>query len=420
MLVEELLTEKLGNLSKLNVGSLINVLKQTGSKGKRGYNTSPTGKRFGGGYASDVSSTSDVVDVGPIKNGIAGLRKAYKDHDTAKAFALYVGGKPVAFGKFSGYDLGGASRTGMLAYDLSQFKDQVEAKYADELAQAKKEKNTWKINNIEHEIERESGKSFHVKKERNWSYHGDDESKKYQDEHYHGKLHDTSSLAEFLKNVFALAGDKTVTAKLVLSDTTAGKKRTARWGNKPEPRALDVHTALDDLKTRLKKYKLTKKPTAASVKDFMKMLGSNLDAVSIGGRTFKTKGGESAYSKASALNVLNGKPFDVQYDAAEPSKYDHLSIKYVFNPETGILAPYGASWSDENGKSQHEVLDSEQFMKHEVGVKDTSKDTVMTKVLTALKNSPHSAQELINKSRKAGHDHPEFAAIEKSIAASKA
>lgn len=418
MLVEELLTEKLGNLSKLNVGPLINVLKQSGSKGKRGYNTSPTGSRFGGGYGSDVSSTSDIVDVGPIKNGIAGLRKAYKDHDDAKAFALYVGGKPVAFGKFSGYDLGGASRTGMLAYDLSQFKDQVEAKYKDELEQAKKEKNTWKVNNIEHEIERESGKSFHVKKERNWSYHGDDESKKYKDEHYHGKLHDTSSLAEFLKHVFALAGDKPVTAKLVLSDSEAAKKRTARWGNKPVSRDVDVHRALEDLKTRLKKYKLTKKPTAASAQEFLKMASGNLDAITIGGRTFKTKAGEGHYSKSSALNVLNGRPFEVQYDAAEPGSYDHLSIKYVFDPETGILAPYGASWTD-NGKKQHEVLHADNFMKHEMGLKDTSKDAVMKKILTTLKDHPYSAQELIDKARKAGHDYPEFEAIEKSIKASK-
>src|SRR5271167_1365708 len=138
MLLEELLYEKLGNLSQLKVGSMLNILKQSAYQKRRGgYEVGFTGNKFGGGGYSGsrggFGSTSDIVDVGVIKGGIGGLRKAYKAHEDAVGFALYVGGKAVCFGKFTPHELAGSSRVGLFSYDLSQFKAEIDKQFQEKM-----------------------------------------------------------------------------------------------------------------------------------------------------------------------------------------------------------------------------------------------------------------------------------------------
>ena len=71
---ETVLQENLGNLAKLNIGPLINVLKQP-SNGRSG-SAGPVDKKF---QTYNIGSTSEIVDVGQLKDGLKSLRKAYKD-----------------------------------------------------------------------------------------------------------------------------------------------------------------------------------------------------------------------------------------------------------------------------------------------------------------------------------------------------
>src|SRR5271163_4733907 len=141
LLYENILVEKLGNLSQLKVGSMINIVKQSGNMGSgsgrrsSGPHTSPIANKFGAGHTrSDIGANSQIIDVGVLKDGIKSLRQAFKKHETAKAFALYVGGKAVAFGTFDAHDLGGQARGGVFAYDLTPLEGEVKAHHAAKVA----------------------------------------------------------------------------------------------------------------------------------------------------------------------------------------------------------------------------------------------------------------------------------------------
>src|SRR5271154_6472566 len=141
LLYESTLFEKLGSLTDLKVGSMINILKQSGHMGSgsgrraSGPHTSHIGNKFGADHTrSDIGANSQIIDVGVLKDGIKGLRQAFKKHESAKAFALYVGGKAVAFGTFDAHALGGQARGGIFAYDLTPLESEVKANHAAKVA----------------------------------------------------------------------------------------------------------------------------------------------------------------------------------------------------------------------------------------------------------------------------------------------
>ena len=350
-IAEAILVEKLGNLAQLGLGPLINILKQRVGSGRRGEWTGEVGKKF---VSQKIGSTSEILDLGPIKDGIKSIRKAYKLHDTADAFALYIGGKPVLFAIYSDYDLAGASRTGMLAYDLTAFKDTIDAMDTEALAGKS-------------EYERKYGTTQATKvttyreKERSpW----DIERGRKGPEKYQGDVVQTRDLAakiDLIMNIAKRIGQP-VTAKLVLRDVAAQEKRQKRYFTQQE-----INHAVKSLSARLAIYKNQKQPTADTIEDFIAMSVNNqAKKVQFAGSTYVLKA--EAYDKVNPTDLLSGKPFKISYRTADPGSYDSLDLTYAYDPKTNQLKPIYANWYDRRDPAnrynrQEAVLDPVGYLK---------------------------------------------------------
>lgn len=387
----ELLVEKLGNLSQLKAGKLINVLRQ-GTYGRSHLTASEDGSKFSSIPGIKVLGTeSEIVDAGVIKKGISDLRKAYRQHggedEDVAAFALYVDGQAVAVGRFSTYDLAGSSRFGLLAYDLTPVKDALSPKA--KVTSAKQEEN-WR-----------TGKMVN----------------------FTGEITTTAALGTFIEKLLGLAGDKRVTCKLVLADKELVGKRRERHARLT---GKEVFTGLEALNNRLKKFKLSKMPTADTIDEFIEKAKTETGkAIQFAGRTFSTTP-RSYGEKIDPIALLSGKEieFDVSYENVEPGEYDSLLIYYVMKPKTGSIAPWKAVYNskvDDKLERVTAVLDHERYLKRHHGVKDASdKNDVMKALLTRVKNGEKmQAKEMISALRQAKKDWPELDVVEKSLNDSK-
>jgi hypothetical protein len=401
------LNEDLGNLAKLNVGPMINVLKQSGGYGKRGDFISPVGKKF---TYHGIGSTSEIVDVGQLKDGIKSLRRAFKTHDDdARAFAVYIGGTPVMFGTYSSYELAGRSRAGRLAYDLAPFSDTV-----DQLdAASKAGQPDWRRPAV-------TRKTTYREKEPYWSkYSG--EPKPTQPERYQGDMVSTDDLIQVFDTIMAIskAVNQPVTAKLVLSDKVAQEKRQKRYNNR------EIQDGANDLMTRLKKYKLSKKPTVNTIEEFIQYAMDNPGkTVQFAGRSYVLKAG--GYDTITPADLLSGKSFAAKYSTADPNSYDSLDLTYRFDAREGTLKPVFAVWYDKSNPArprdrQEAVLDGPGYARMKLKIDPTNKARVIPALLTMAKNMQwHDLELLVLALRKAGTDWPELDIIEKSVATEKA
>lgn len=392
-----MLYEDLGNLAQLNAGPLINVLKQTGYSSTRrrgGYSgTSAISNKFQF-QQHGIGSTSEIVDIGVLKQGIKNLRKAFKDHENAKGFAAYIGGTPVMFGITDSYELAGSSRESLVAYDLTKWKDIIDQMYA---GQYRKPSTT----------------TF---KQEEPSRYGDrpDQPRKYA-----GTMMDTSQISSMftiMQEISKQTGEP-LTAKLVLGDTAAIEKRRRRFD------AREIQTGAKDLRTRLAMYKNSKKPTVNSVKEFIAMsLRTPGAKVQFSGTTYNLK--SSSYDKIDPTNLLRGIPFSVSYSSADPGVYDSLNITYKFDTETNQLLPINASFTDRRGGKyahQEEILDPRLYLIHNLQTRKLDdKDVILPKLLTMIRDRKTAeAEKMIKALDQLGTDWPELAAIRKSINAMK-
>lgn len=409
---EAVLVEKLGNLAQLGVGPLINILKQ--HKGGR-HGLTPVKSKFDTGYGySQIGSTSEIVDIGQIKKGLTDIRKAYKtinaerEKGGSEAFALYIGGKPIAFAVFDAEALAGSSRTGKMAFDLSAFKPAIEQ--IDQARTAEiQAKSAWK-----RPAEPTRITTAQDREERWYDYKKDDYSK--QTYTYQGEIHTTGQLKEFfeLAEKIATLSGQPLTAKVVIGDIVGVTKRQKRYNIK------QIEAGTEDLKTRLARYKNTKKPTVATVEDFIAMSLKNPGKqVRFAGVTYNLK--SSSYDKLDPIDLLRGKPFQVRYSSADPGSYDSLDLTYSFNADTNQLSPIYATWYDKTEAAnrynrQEGVLDPIGYLKMKLGpVKLNDKDTIIKKVLEKFKaNQYKEVKNLVDSLRKTGIDWPELAAIDKS------
>jgi hypothetical protein len=404
---EELLLEKLGNLNSLKLGKLVKVFHQQIHHLRNGPKSSPIGKKLY--HFSGISSTSEIIDAGEIKS-FADIKKLYKKHETTKSFVLYVKDKAIAVGIFSDYEIAGPSRSGLLAWDLEPFKDKIETAKTAEKDLARSE---WAKSDIDNKY-----------KEKLSSASTGKESWEKVEKEYAGKAVQTGYLKAFIEELKTLADNEKITCKLVLNDKTANDKRMDRSRNRPSQ--FELESALRDLNVRLQKYKLSKKPTASNVEEFIKYtLEGKIKVVQLSGRAFKTSADDSSLTKVNPSSLLKGTPFSVSYSSAEPFSYDSLYIYYSYDPEEGTLAPFKATWSgkDEDGKLVERIatLEHKRYLKHEFGIKGEDKESVIKGILTLVKDSKFDkAENAISSLRKSGHDYPEFKVIEKSIAAEKA
>jgi hypothetical protein len=415
MLINELLNEDLGTLQQLNVGPLINILKQGGghrSKGRHGVTYDNT-REIGGKFAmQSVQNTSKVSEPILLKagQGIKTLRKAFLDADkgneTTAAFALYVDNQAIAFGTFTYENLRGGARTGLFAYDLTPLADEInkadDEKHAAEPKYYRDEGRPRKPSDISSYHEKERHRGYNEPKDTVLKPH-----------RYQGHTISTGELGMFItkiEGIIAKTGG-TLTARLVMNDKTAQLKRNSRYSNK------EVNNFGVDLKRRLAIYKNSKKPTVETIQQFIAYsLAHPGKNVQFAGHTYRLVA--EHYDKIDPVALLKGQSFTTTYRCIDPDSYENLKLIYRFEQSTNQLIPIKAEWSDATGaksKSQEAVLDAKGFVKAEFGSKALDKETVIKSLLERMTNTYYSkAMNLSLALINSGYDWPELKTIYKS------
>lgn len=412
------LDEDLGNLAQLGVGPLIKILNQPFSRGGSGRRASSphigaVGSKF---YSSGdgIGTRSPIVDLGVIKRDVMKeIRKFFKKDESAKAFALYIGGTPVLFATTDDYQLAGTSRISRAAYDLTPFEEEykahIEATYA-------KYQSRPSIKTARDKTEREY--------KNNWRDSYD------VIKHYQGDVFTTGELANVIAIIEAIAKavNKPITAKAVMHDRESAQLHYQRYQNKPEPRIRDAYTMAQDLRVRLARYKNTKRPTVDTIEEFIKLaLNGGAKVVNFAGHPYQMA--TTSYDKIEPAALLSGKPFRVSYKSNDPQDYRTVDVHYMFDRETNLLTPFKADWKSSEdtpyGAGQTAVLDIKGYLRSELKIATLNKDRVLPALLKMYKDSPgvttyRRVLSIIAALRKAGEDWPELAAIEKSAKANLA
>lgn len=425
MRVNDVLLEDLGNLAQLNVGPMINMLKQpgVGSRGKTGDIDHISGNKFANKH-NGVSSTSPIEDGGVIKN-MAGLRKVVRDNQAAVGFALYIGQHAVAFALSDSDTLAGASRYSSVAYDLTPFNNILKKVEDDAIAAHNATANSWN--------QKQAGETPRLPNSANpiqSAFQKDDTRYNYttrQQEplptkHFQGRGVSTSELKELFADfeLVSKAVNQPITCKIILRDNEADTKRRDRYNYNSSLSSADIKSGREQLMIRLKKFKLSKKPSANSIEEFIAMSLNGVKIAQFGNRSYSLVA--QTYDKVDPLVLLNGGGFTTRYKSVDPGSYETVDLSYRYDPESGMLKPYYATWSDpseaEYGKRKKEaVLDSKQYLQAKLGAKLTDKPAVVKSLLEKFKaNQYNEVLMLINSLQATGADWPEFAAIKKSIA----
>jgi hypothetical protein len=374
------LLEDLGNLAQLDVGPLINVLKQHGWSNPKGNHIGGIEKSFHRHWDMPVGSNSPVVDIGNLKDGIKTLRKAFKTYEAAAAFAVYIGGKAAMFGTTDSDTLAGSSRAGRLAYDFRPWEAAVKAAHEKEHA----DKPAYRKPSLPNLT------TIHSADIRNYRDPKDTwDNPQYVTKHYAGDMISTSSLAALftiMQHISKEIGEP-ITGKLVLRDMKARETRRARSLNKLNKK--DIVDGVNDLKTRLTIYKNNKKPSVDTIEDFIaRSLKKPGSIVQFAGRPYNLSA--STYDKLDPLSLLKGKSFTTSYASNEPSGHNSVQLTYRFDADTNQLLPISATWNDNTNpdrpRSQTAVLDPKGYLLNALGIKKLDKPYVIPKLLEKIKN----------------------------------
>jgi hypothetical protein len=346
--------------------------------------------------------TQENQIAGVDKKGLADIRKAFKTHVTAKAIALYVDNKPVGFAKFDSEDIGHASREGVLAYDISAYQDKIDA-FDDAINQTKSE---W-----EKKYSPSKTKSTTILSKESIDYSRARDAAGNYKTYIHKHVGEITSTAMLSKFIDLIMNFGEVTFKLVIAEDR--KKRLDRTNNKPISREY-LSLFNTDLKTRLAKYKLSKKPTASNIEDFLKAAEKGIGVIQFAGSSYHLQ--KSAYQDIEPVQLLNGKSFTIRYKTATPGHYHDVEVEYSFDKTNGMLMPLTVKWSDKNsGEDFHKVLNKPTWLRnHKVGI--DNKANTIKELLTLFKaENFNKVKDLIGMLRDDGADWPELATIEKSI-----
>lgn len=371
------LLEDLGTLAQLDVGPLLDVLKQYGWSNPKDSRIGHVEKTFHREWDMPIGSNSPVVDIGNLKDGIKTLRKAFKTYEAAVAFAVYIGGKAAMFGTSDAYTLAGGSRVSKLAYDFRPWEAAVTAAHEKEHADkpAYRQPSLPRLTTI---------RSVN---DRNYS-HPDDayNNPQYVNRHYAGDMVSTGELANLFTIMQHIAKDtgEPLTGKLVLRDMKARETRRTRQLSRQE-----INAGVKDLKTRLAIYKNSKKPSVDTIEDFIAVsLKKPGSIVQFAGRPYKLSA--STYDKIDPLSLLKGKSFTTKYASNEPDGYNSVQLTYRFDADTNQLLPISATWSDntkpDKPRTQTAVLDPKGYLQNALGVKKLDKPYVIPKLLEKIKN----------------------------------
>lgn len=389
MNINDILNEDLGTLTQLGVGPLINLLKQPvryGSYGRRGGDPDiyEIGKRF---QHTNIGSTSEIRDVGQIKQGIKSIRKVFKENEDAEGFALYIGGYPVMFTITDAYNLAGSSRSNLVSYDLRKYSEVVNKLTAEKYI--KPAHTTIRLKDPEYFDRIKLPKPFA------------------------GSVYSTSDLSDLIDLIQKVAADinQSLTAKLVMKDVVAAQKKLKRYTNN------EVATGAKDLKTRLAIYKNSKRPSVNTIEEFVKMsLNKPGKTVQFAGYTYLLSA--KALDKTDPVKMLSGEPFKVYYNVVDPGSYNSLDIVYRYEKEDNQLIPIKATWYDRAGdsrESQSAILDIKGYLKSYLKIKSLDQNTVINALMNDFKQ--HNLKHMllmVNALKKAGYAWPELGVLEKS------
>lgn len=400
----EILDEALGTLSQLNAGPLINVLKQSGYTSGRGARGTPVISKDQPKFQKpDIGSESPIVDAGKIKS-IADIRKAYKKVEYPAGFALYIGTTTVALGIYDSWDLGGSSRSGQLAWDFTKFHNELDS-VMEKMNAGKPFYASTRVH--------VKPTSIQDKEEESYNYYPRPGESRFTTKQvkYTGDTKTTAGAAQLIEIAAAVAAEvgQPLMAKLILTDMEARKKRSSR-----QQIRYELSRTGDDLKTRVAKYKLSKKPTANNIKEFVDaVMAKKLSTIQFAG------GAYSLSSNTDAVPVqalLHGKPFNASYRTATPGHYDSVDITYVYSD--GGIVPIAARYKNNNdGTYVDEIIDPMTYAVKSLGIKNPNdKDTVVKRLLELLKNNNlKKVQQELKLFRDIGNDWPELNVIEKSL-----
>lgn len=391
MNINDILHEDLGTLAQLGVGPLINLLKQRVRYGGYGRREDPTiyeiGKKF---QHTEIGSTSEIRDVGQIKQGIKSIRKAFKDNEDAQGFALYIGGYPVMFTITDAQQLAGSSRSNLVAYDLRKYSEIV-----NKLPAVKY------IKPAHTTIGTKDPEPF---------------TPPYFDSikiPVAGGVYSTSELSDLIELVQNIATDinQPLAAKLVMRDVVAVQKKIKRYTNK------EIAAGAKDLKTRLAIYKNSKRPLVDTIEDFIRISLKNPGkTVQFAGYTYFLSA--KALDKTDPVKMLSGEPFKVYYDVVDPGSYNSLDIWYRYEKDDNQLVPIRANWHDRSSQereSQSAILDVKGYLKHHLKVKSLDQNTVINALMNDFKQ--HNLNHMllmVNALKNAGYAWPELGVLEKS------
>lgn len=396
MLIHDILNEDLGNLAKLNAGPMINLFKQSMYQNRRGDYLGRVESKFRG---YDIGANSEILDLGVLKDPLKNIRKVFKDREDARGFAVYIGGRIAMLAKTDGHNLAGSSRANLVTYDLSPWKEAFDKAHEKQY--------------------RKPGVATRRSKE---EYNFGRDEREYFTAHYEGDAISTGTLSDLLtlmKNI-SVENNAPLTAKVILSDVDRLEKMRSRAQVKNELAGIGK-----DLRTRLAIYKNAKRPSAATIEEFVRMsLERRASSIRFAGGTYRiSSAGSITSSTISVDSLLKGKPFEAKYDSVDPGSYDNVSITYAFDRSSNQLIPVKAEWTDRESdnrsyKRVEAVLDPNLYVRTELGAKSYEKDEVIPKLLTLFKAKRYDrVLNFMDALVKLGYDWPEFNAIRKSIAA---
>jgi hypothetical protein len=343
--------EHIGTLAQLNLGPMINLLRQSETRIE-------PGKKFS---YYNIGSESKIADGGNLKGGIKGLRSAYRaleaEGNSPIAFAVYIGNTAVAFGIFDESNLAHVMRKGLMSWDLSSFKEPLEVfSTSKSLKQAKK---SW-----EKELTT-----------------------------YYGRVVKTEELKRFLERVdqIAKANNLPLTFKIVLADKSRQQKRIARQNNPVIPiEKSNFYDLQRDLKRRLQAYKLSKNPevnTAQELIELIKKVDNATKKIRFGGFTYNLKGHEGEIKIA---DLLRGDLFYSTYRPEDTDWYSKkLEIGWQFDLKTRTIDPVVVKYSrkgDNKFRPYVVVLDNEKYLSSLTDWNYRNKKEVIPYLLEMLKN----------------------------------
>lgn len=413
------LKEYMGNLTKLNAPKLLNALKQDYNERNHGViNTHAPGKFISPNYR--ISSTSEIIDVGPVKN-IADIRKAYrkieKDSNTHEVagLALKIGNTTVLMATTNSYNIAGPSRISMVAWDFEQFK-KFHDEYWEEINADKKEWNKKRPTPTS---------SSRDKEERDWSV-GYGEKAKYKKVHYTGTAKRTEDLKELINEVKSIAdkANQPMNLVLIMRDDIAIKKQSDRYSIK-----VELNKTGDTLLDRLTAFKNSKKPKANNIREFVDASMKKLvPQIQFAGKLYNLSSDSKVDITGEAL--LKGKPFYITYKEAGNPYGSDIKIGYVYDINSGGIVPIVGSYVDYTKPSKgsysyhnrvNEVLDPVLYAKKVLGISDPNdKKEMITSILEMIKNNDlNKAANRLSIARQLGHDWPELDVVQKSLIAAK-